>query len=151
MAACTKGLGDHCLVLLSGWVAALSSVLSSAVLVLEAFYRDASSDAKRIWLVGAAMAGVTLIGLFHALLISGRIQWVWAVVVLLLGCFVITLPTIEHRPVKAVYHLGVLSPVIGLMILNSNAHRAFRNLAVLRRHRRERLNRIRLARACRLK
>ena len=151
MTACMKGLGHHCLVLSSGILAALSSVLSSAVLVLEAFYKDVPSDAKSMWLFGAAMSGVTLIGLFHALLISGRIQWVWAVVLLLSVCFFMTVPTIEHRPVRAVYYLGVMSPVIGLIILNSNAHCAFRASAVLMRNKRKRLVVIRLAKAQRLK
>lgn len=67
----------------------------------------------------------------------GRIHWVWVNVAIYLACLLVALPSIAYRPNAYLYSLCLLSPLIGLLILNSNRCRELRHKMVEIRHKRE--------------
>jgi len=73
------------------------------------------------------------------MVVRGRPQWVWGLVVVLVVCLLSVLPTLENRPHKVIYALAVLFPLLGLLLLNSKRHREMRSKLVDIRHQREAL------------
>ena len=67
----------------------------------------------------------------------GRIHWVWVNVAIYLACLLVALPSIAYLPNAYLYSLCLLSPLIGLLILNSNRCRELRHKMVEIRHKRE--------------
>jgi hypothetical protein len=136
---------------IGGIFLALFSLVTAELLVLDAYFRDVALQACTMWLFGVLGGMTVVISICHFFLVYGRPQWVWSVVAVFLGCLLAVLPTIEHRPHKLLYILGVLFPLLGLLNLNSNRHREFRKVVVFVRCKRERFLGIRRARMRRLK
>lgn len=132
------------------FLAIISGVIAS-ILVFDAFFTDVALDTRLRWLGGAVMTVTLLISLCNLLIIWGRTQWTWGVAFVLLSCLFVVLPTIEHRPHKFMYVLGVLFPLLGLFVLNTRRHRELRRVLVIVRAKRERFVGMRRARAKRLK
>jgi hypothetical protein len=85
--------------------------------------------------------GATGLGAVFALakyeVLYGRIHWVWLNVAIYLICLLVTLPAIAYGPNIFLYSMALLSPLIGLLILNSNRCRELRHKMVEIRHKRE--------------
>lgn len=62
----------------------------------------------------------------------------WGIVLLFVTCLCVALPMIEYRPIKVLYFLALLSPLMGLLVLNSNRHREMRKIMVIVRNKRKR-------------
>lgn len=129
----------------------LLSLVTAELLVVDAYFRDVPLEVSTIWHFGVLMSGTVLTCICHFSQVYGRPHWVWGVVAIFLGCLLGVLPTIEHRPHKVLYSLGVLFPLLGLLNLNSNRHREFRKVVIVVRYKRERFLGIRQARMRRLK
>lgn len=129
----------------------LLSLVTAESLVLDAYFIDVPIEVSAIWLLTVLMGVTVVICTCHFFLVYGRPQWVCGVIFVFLGCLLAVLPTIEHRPHKVLYTLGVLFPLLGLLNLNSNRHREFRKIVVVVRYKRERYLGIRRARIRRIK
>lgn len=67
----------------------------------------------------------------------GHIRAVWISVGIYLICLLISLPAIAYRPPLFLYAMSLLSPLTGLLILNSNRCRELRHKMVEIRLKRE--------------
>lgn len=137
-------------VFIGGVLAAICSFAITSVLYFEVFHKDATFENSVIYGFAVMMGATALMCLCHFFLVWGRPKWVWGVVALFFACLCLVLPMIEHRPNKVIYFLGVLVPLIGLSVLNSDRHREMRKIMVIVRNKRERFLGIRKARLCRL-
>lgn len=138
-------------IFVAGIFAALFSVVIASVLVLDAFFKDVQPDTSWKWLFAVLTVLTVLISLFNVLIIWGRADGILGLVSVLITCLILVFPTIEHRPHKFTYVLGVLLPVLGLFVLNTARHRELRKILVIVRRKRERLLGIRRARILRLR
>jgi hypothetical protein len=138
-------------VFIGGIFAAIFSFATTLVLYFDAFCQSAALN--RCLMVGFAVmiVATTLMCICHIFLIRGRPIWVWAVAMLLLACLLLVLPISAQRPGKVMYLAAVAFPLIGLVILNSERHRAMRKILLVIRHKRSRLQGIHKARLRRLK
>lgn len=50
----------------------------------------------------------------------------WAIAAFYVVCFLVVLPTYSYRPHMAAYVIGLLFPLLGLLLLNSQRHREMR-------------------------
>ncbi|KAF2405825.1 hypothetical protein ACMSI6_04190 [Pseudomonas antarctica] len=73
--------------------------------------------------VGSAL----IIAHCNLMLVRGYPAWIWIPVVIMFLCLLGVLPTIEYRPHKVFYVLGILFPLLALLLLNSKRHREARN------------------------
>lgn len=138
-------------VFMAGIFAAKFSIVFVLVLYMEAFYRPLRSGGDVKWLFGCGLVAVVYMCVCHFFLVWGRVLWVWGVVLLFVVCLCAALPVIEYRPIKVLYFLAVLSPLMGLLVLNSNRHREMRKVMVIVRYKRARFLGIRKARLRRLR
>ncbi|WP_455926351.1 hypothetical protein [Pseudomonas putida] len=87
-------------------------------------------------LVGGGAAVGLVVFTSHFLLLRGRLWAVWIITTVLLGCLLIALPSYFYDPPLGVFAVAVLSPAVGVLLLNSQRHREMRNhLANLRKQR----------------
>lgn len=135
---------------IGGIFSGIFSIACVLVLYVEAFYRRLGIGQDVIWIFGGALFALGFLCVCHFFLIWGRVIWVWGVGLLFFICLCLIIPAIEYRPTQTLYFLGVLSPLIGFLILNSNRHREMRKILVSVRHKRERFLGIRKARTSRL-
>lgn len=135
---------------IGGICLALLSLLTAELLVVDAYFEEVSLEAGTMWLLGVSGGVTVVISVCHFFLLYGRPQWVWGVIAVFLGCLLAVLPTIEHRPHKVLFNVGVLFPLLGLLNLNSNRHRELRKVVVVIRYKRERFLRTHRARMRRL-
>ena len=138
-------------IFIGGVFSGIFSVVCILVLYVEAFYRQLRVEDGVMWLLAGALLAVAFLCVCHFFLIWGRVIWVWGVALLFFICLCLALPIVEYRPTKIVYFLGVLSPLIGLLTLNSSRHREMRKIFISARHKRKRFLGIRKARLHRLK
>lgn len=81
-------------------------------------------NAKYSFLGGIALTLVVVHCNF--MIARGHPQWVWPLVGLLGLCFLGVLPTFSDQPHRFMFGLGLLFPLIGLLLLNSQRHREMR-------------------------
>ena len=85
--------------------------------------------------------GATGLGAVFALakyeVLYGRIHWVLLNMAIYLICLLVSLPAIAYRPNAYLYSMALLSPLIGLLILNSKRCRELRHKMLEIRHKRE--------------
>lgn len=136
---------------MAGVFAGIFSIAFVSVLYIEAFFRPNKPGDGVEWLLGSALIAVGYMCVCHFFLVWGRVVWVWGIAFLFVTCLCAALPIIEYRPIKVLYCLALLAPLIGLLVLNSNRHREMRKIMVIVRNKRKRFLGIRKARLRRLK
>ncbi len=89
----------------------------------------------------ALLGGGTLVGLIvflaHFIMVRGRLAAMWVIVAVLLGCLCTGVPSYLYQPPLGVYAVAVLSPLVGLLLLNSRRHREMRQHWLMLRRQRE--------------
>ena len=138
-------------IFMTGMFASLGSIAFVFVLYTWAVYPFLRSEQDLKWLFGAMLFLSVYLCVCHFFLVWGRVVWVWRVVLLFTLCLCMALPAIEFRPGNILYGLGLLFPLIGLLILNSNRHREMRKTLVIVRRKRQRFLGVRKVRLRRLK
>ncbi|OAJ47234.1 hypothetical protein [Pseudomonas marginalis] len=83
-----------------------------------------------------------LIAHCNFMIMRGCPSWLWIPVVLMVLSLLGVLPTIEHRPHKVFYVLGLLFPLLALLLINSKRHREARAEWVKLRQQRLRIAKI---------
>ncbi|MFB3304664.1 hypothetical protein [Pseudomonas sp. AMR01] len=76
------------------------------------------------------------------MIVRGYPGWLWIPVVLMVLSLLGVLPTIEYRPHKVFYVLGLLFPLLALLLINSKRHREARAEWVKLRQKRQRIAKI---------
>jgi len=126
------------LLVFGGWLlSGCFSIALTGVLIMVTYLSEApEASSLRNWFFGGvAMSVVFSVAQLEVL--YGRIHWVWVNVAIYLACLLVALPSIAYRPNAYLYSLCLLSPLIGLLILNSNRCRELRHKMVEIRHKRE--------------
>ncbi|MCJ7958436.1 hypothetical protein [Pseudomonas sp. NFX183] len=88
------------------------------------------------------LGSVLIVAHCNLMLVRGYPSWLWISVVIMFLCLLGVLPTIEYRPHKVFYVLGILFPLLALLLLNSKRHREARHEWVKLRQKRQRISRI---------
>lgn len=83
-----------------------------------------------------------LIAHCNFMVVRGYPGWIWIPVSLMILCFLGILPTLEYRPQKVLYVLGILFPLLALLLLNSKRHREARDEWIKLRQKRQSIGRI---------
>lgn len=113
------------------------TIAMTAVLLLVTFLSVLPEDrAIKIFFFGSLVTGLVLF-VSKIQVTYGRIHLVWMSVGIYVICLLISLPAIAYRPPLFLYFMALLSPLIGLLILNSNRCRELRHKMVELRHKRE--------------
>ncbi|WP_296259053.1 MULTISPECIES: hypothetical protein [unclassified Pseudomonas] len=136
---------------ISGLLATVGSVMMTGILTTSAFYPDVPPDISRLWMERAVTVAIVFVCVCHVFVILGRPRWIWGIVLVLFSCLLTVLPTIEHRPHKVSYFLGVFCPILGLLVLNCAQYRELRKAVLRLRYQRNRFLAIRHARGRRRK
>jgi hypothetical protein len=127
----------YALVIGADVLAGCFTIAMTAVLLLVTFLSVLPDErAVKIFFFGSLATGLVLF-VSKIQVAYGRIHLVWMSVGIYLMCLVISLPAIAYRPPLALYSMALLSPLIGLLILNSNRCRELRHKMVELRHKRE--------------
>lgn len=124
---------------IGGIFAALFSLACAIPLVAAFYFAGASLGEQATWSVVGGAAVTLVVVHCNFMVVRGRPQWVWGLVVVLVVCLLSVLPTLENRPHKVIYALAVLFPLLGLLLLNSKRHREMRSVLVTIRQQREEL------------
>jgi hypothetical protein len=138
-------------VFIAGIFTAIFSFATTSVLYFDAFCQGAVLEKCLMFGFAVMITATALMCICHIFLVRGRPIWVWGVAILFLACLSLVLPMIGHRPSKVIYLSAVSFPLLGLLILNSDRHRAMRESLLVIRHKRSRLQGIHKARLRRLK
>ena len=114
-----------------------SSIALTAILAMFTYLSACTVDfaAKTIFWGGTGVGAAFAVAKYEV--VYGRIHWVWINVAIYLICLLVALPSIAYRPDVYLYSMSLLSPLIGLLILNSNRCRELRHKMVEIRHKRE--------------
>jgi hypothetical protein len=127
----------YALVIGADLLAGCFTIAMTAVLLLVTFLSTLPEGlAIKIFFFGSVATGLVLF--FSKTQVTyGRIHLVWVSVGIYVTCLLISLPAIAYRPPLFLYAMSLLSPLIGLLILNSNRCRELRQKMVEIRHKRE--------------
>ncbi|NWB83278.1 MULTISPECIES: hypothetical protein [Pseudomonas] len=124
---------------IGGIFAALASLACAIPLMTDFYFPGTSLGEQATWSFLGGVAITLVVVHCNFMVVRGRPQWVWGLVVVLVVCLLSVLPTLEDRPHKVIYALAVLFPLLGLLLLNSKRHREMRSKLVDIRHQREAL------------
>ena len=115
---------ESCSVLVGADVlAGCFTIAMTAVLLLVTFLSGLPEDrAIKIFFFGSLVAGLVLF-VSKIQVTYGRIHLVWMSVGIYVICLLISLPAITYRPPLFLYFMALLSPLIGLLILNTSRFR----------------------------
>ncbi|MEQ7919781.1 hypothetical protein ABQX22_11355 [Xanthomonas sp. WHRI 1810A] len=115
---------------------AIASFAISVGLGLITFFRDIPLDKSFQYAAWIGLVFSVLLAFFNFMIVKGRPRWLWGIVVILVSCLFFNLATIEYRPDRLTYMVGVLCPLLGLYLLNTNRHRDMRKILVRERQQR---------------
>jgi hypothetical protein len=123
---------------IGGWIlAGCFSIAMTGVLVLVTYLCGAlEGETLRNWFFSGLTIGVVF-AIAQIQVLYGHAHWVWINVGIYCLCFLSSLPAITYTPNIYLYSMALLSPLIGLLILNSNRCRELRHKMVELRHKRE--------------
>ena len=123
---------------IGGWMlAGCFSIAMTGVLVLVTYLSGAPEGGTlRNWFFSGLTIGV-LFAIAQIQVLHGHSHWVWVNVGIYCLSFLSSLPAITYNPNIYLYSMALLSPLIGLLILNSNRCRELRQKSLELRHKRE--------------
>ncbi len=127
----------YALVIAADLLAGCFTIAMTAALLLITVLSKLPEDlAVRIFFFGSVLMGVVLF-VSKIQVALGRIHLVWMSVGIYVICLLISMLTLAHRPPVSLYFMSLISPLLGLLILNSNRCRDLRDKMVEIRHKRE--------------
>lgn len=113
------------------------TIAMTAVLILMTFLTTVAEDlAVKIFYFSSLAVGLALF-VSKIQVAYGRIRLVWMSVGIYVICLLISLPAIAYRPPLFLYVMALLSPLTGLLVLNSPRCRELRHKMLEVRHKRE--------------
>ncbi|WP_455883688.1 hypothetical protein [Pseudomonas putida] len=110
--------------------------MTATLLLLTVLSKLPEELAVRIFFFGSVLIGVVLF--FSKIQVAcGRIHLVWISVGIYVICLLISMLTLAHRPPPSLYVMSLISPLLGLLTLNSNRCRELRQKSLELRHNRQ--------------
>ncbi|WP_248805415.1 hypothetical protein [Pseudomonas sp. MWU13-2100] len=110
-------------------------ITTALVLVCYREYVPAGVELRELALFGALIALVLFLA--DMAVLWGRVAWVWFEVFLFVICFFLNLPAIFFKAPHFLYALSLLTPLTGVLLLNSKSQRVMRQNVVKLRQWRE--------------
>jgi len=110
--------------------------LSAAISLASSTYFRGDPERARYSFLAAVGLGL-LLAFSHFVMIRGRTWGSWVIVAFYAVCFLTVLPTYGYRPHMAAYVTGLLFPLLGMLLLNSQRHREMRRQLVMIRKKRQ--------------
>jgi Ca2+/Na+ antiporter len=125
------------LTFLGGVFAAYFSLALAVALAFVTYFRDVpiAQVGLKIIVVGALLTLLTVHSNF--MILRGRPSWVWVMVGIYVACLLFVFPMVQYQPHKVLYGVALLSPLLGLLTLNSKRQREMRQKLIEVRHLRE--------------
>lgn len=116
---------------------------SAIIFLMEHYYfRVAPLALWAIFGESAATFLACIITLCNFMMMYGRPQWVWGMVIFFVVCLLMALPAIQFSLHPFLYAESLFWPLLGLLILNSRRHREMRGKFLELRYRRKRIREI---------
>ena len=127
----------HRLAVFGGLLALCFSIATAGTLMNLTYFADAPGELAdgAFFIVCGIACGA--FGIAQSLVLHGYRQWVWLQVGVFMTYLLLVVPTAIYSPDHVLYSLSLLSPLIGLLCLNSNRQREMRREMVELRHQRE--------------
>jgi hypothetical protein len=127
----------HRLALFGGVLALCFSIGTAGTLMNLTYFAKSSDEfATGVFFMGGATA-CALFGIAQSAVLHGYPQWVWLQAGVFVIYFLTVMPTAIYGPDRVLFTLAVLSPLIGLLFLNSQRQREMRRTLLELRHKRE--------------
>ena len=127
----------HKLALFGGLLALCISIATASTLMNLTYLSDASAEfSDGVFFLGGGMACVVF-GLAQSIVLHGYPLWMWLQVGVFVMYFLLVLPTAFYSPDHSLFALALLSPLTGLLCLNSKRQREMRRTMEEMRHKRE--------------
>ncbi len=116
----------HRLALFGGLLALCFSIATASTLMNLTYFSDASDGfIDGVFFLGGGMACVVF-GVAQSIVLHGYPRWVWLQTGVFMIYLLLVLPTALFSPDHRLFILALLSPVFGLMCLNSKRQREMR-------------------------
>ena len=120
----------HRLALFGGVLAMCFSIGTAGTLMNLTYFAHASDElATGIFFTGSAIA-CALFGIAQSVVLHGYPKWVWLQAGVFMVYFLAVIPTAIYSPDRALFALALLSPLIGMLCLNSKRQREMRRTMV---------------------
>ena len=130
-------LAHYRLALFGGVLALCFSIATASTLMNLTYFSDASDGVSDgVFFLGGGMACVVF-GVAQSIVLHGYPQWVWLQVGVFMIYLLLVVPTAIYSPDHALFTFALLSPLLGLLCLNSKRQREMRLKMVEIRHKRE--------------
>lgn len=127
----------HRLALFGGLLALCISIATASALMNLTYFSGASDEfSNGVFFLGGGMACVVF-GVAQSIVLHGYPRWVWLQAAVFMIYFLLVVPTVIFNPDHALFALALLSPLFGLICLNSKRQREMRRKMVDIRHKRE--------------
>ncbi|MGY2680971.1 hypothetical protein [Pseudomonas tolaasii] len=135
-----KQLRKRYMFVIGGWALAGCFAIAMTGILILLTYLDGAHDnyTLRNWFFGGVALSV-MFSVAQAQVLYGHRHWIWVNVGIYTGLLLVSLPAIAYRPnlYLYLYTSALLSPLIGLLILNSNRCREMRHKMVEIRRKRQ--------------
>lgn len=127
----------HRLALFGGLLALCISIATASTLMNLTYFSDASAEFNDgVFLLGGGMACVVF-GIAQSIVLHGYPPWMWLQVGVFVIYFLLVLPTAFYSPDHSLFTLALVSPLTGLLCLNSKRQREMRRTMEEMRHKRD--------------
>ncbi|MFJ4133826.1 hypothetical protein [Pseudomonas cyclaminis] len=127
----------HRLALFGGLIALCVSIASTATLMNLTYFAHASDELTRDAFFITGGIACVLFGVAQSFVLHGYPRWVWLQVGVFIIDLLLVMPTILYSPDHLLFTLALLSPLIGLLCLNSKRQRQMRREMLEIRHKRK--------------
>lgn len=102
------------------------SIGTAGTLMNLTYFADTSDElATGIFLASSALA-CALFGIAQSAVLHGYPKWVWLQASVFMVYFLAVIPAAIHHPDRALFTLALLSPLVGMLCLNSKRQREMR-------------------------
>lgn len=127
---------SHRLALFGGVLALCFSIATAGTLMNLTYFADASDEFTDSAFFIAGGIACVIFGIAQSLVLHGYPGWVWLQVGVFMSYLLLVVPTIIYSPDHLLFTLTLLSPLTGLLCLNSNRQREMRREMLEIRHKR---------------
>ena len=126
----------HRLALFGGLIALCLSIATTGTLMNLTYFAHASDELTSNAFFIAGGIACAVFGIAQSLVLHGYPRWVWLQVGVFIIYLLLVVPTILYSPDHRLFTLALLSPLIGLLCLNSKRQRQMRREMLEIRHKR---------------
>ncbi|MCM2377970.1 MULTISPECIES: hypothetical protein [Pseudomonas fluorescens group] len=126
----------HKLGLFGGVLALCFSIATAGTLMNLTYFADASDELADDAFFIAGGTACVVFGIAQSLVLHGYPRWVWLQVGVFMIYSLLVVPTIIYSPDHLLFTFALLSPLTGLLCLNSNRQREMRREMLEIRHKR---------------